>query len=263
MMTNQEAWLGRKALVRAAKWLSRDRVVRRRLPRRFGGDPLFVSPDAALRYLRPELDGVEEFRKLGDFAERYVRAGDVVWDVGVSMGVFAFAAASRATPAGFVLGFEPDVLSLTCVRRTMRTLSSPMARIEILPVAVSDSLGVETFHISSAGRAGNHLGRDDAADCRESVQVMTVPLDWVLERRPPPRVLKIDIEGAEPRLLAGAARVLAEAKPIILIEVFPQNMDTVTATLHAAGYRLHDYEAPGYPSVDRAVFNTVAIPFDR
>jgi hypothetical protein len=66
---------------------------------------------------------------------------------------------------------------------------------------------------------------------------LAVTLDWLLERVAAPRVLKIDVEGMEHRVLAGATAVLSKARPVIWCEVDPVNKAEVSRILHA-----HDYD---------------------
>ena len=73
---------------------SRGRVLKRRMPGRLGGDVVWVSPDSALSYWKQDLERVA--KDLFDLADEFVQPGNVVWDVGASLGLFAFAAASRA-----------------------------------------------------------------------------------------------------------------------------------------------------------------------
>jgi hypothetical protein len=76
---------------------------------------------------------------------------------------------------------------------------------------------------------------------------MTVPmlaLDTLLGDFPPPQFLKVDIEGAELLLLAGASRVLSDVKPIILIEVNDATWPGASSTLRMAGYDLFDGDLP-------------------
>ncbi len=60
--------------------MSRRVVLRRRMPSRFGGDPILVSPDASLRFWRWNMEKVDP--GLFDWAASFVSEGDVVWDVG-------------------------------------------------------------------------------------------------------------------------------------------------------------------------------------
>jgi FkbM family methyltransferase len=55
-----------------------------------------------------------------------------------------------------------------------------------------------------------------------------------------PRVdlIKIDVEGMEGEVLAGAAATLARAKPILIAELIKSDQAAITGRLAAAGYRL-------------------------
>ncbi|MEM4217778.1 MAG: FkbM family methyltransferase, partial [Candidatus Methanomethylicaceae archaeon] len=46
-----------------------------------------------------------------------------------------------------------------------------------------------------------------------------VRLDDLLERFPPPRLVKMDIEGGEDDALAGASRLLSEVRPVWVVEL--------------------------------------------
>lgn len=69
-------------------------VFPKRLPRGFGQGSLLVSPRADTRVLRPGWE-----RCAGDpmiVAERNVRPGMTVWDIGGNLGIFSAFAAARA-----------------------------------------------------------------------------------------------------------------------------------------------------------------------
>lgn len=97
------------AFRRLAERLSRGRVLKRHLPREFGGGSVYVTPDAALRFWRQNLYKADPM--LFDAARELVRPGDVVWDVGANVGLFSFATAALAGPTGQVLAIEPDLLA--------------------------------------------------------------------------------------------------------------------------------------------------------
>ncbi|MFZ0813870.1 MAG: FkbM family methyltransferase [Candidatus Sulfotelmatobacter sp.] len=199
-------------------------------------------------------------------ANELVKTGDVVWDVGANVGLFTFAAANRAGERGEVIAIEADLWLVSLLRRSCTLLEhSRNAAVTVLPAAASDSPGLAKFHIAQRARSSNHLegvGSTQTGGTRSIEYVLAVTLDWLLERVAAPRVLKIDVEGMEHRVLAGATAVLSKARPVIWCEVDPVNKDEVTRILHA-----HDYDifyANQNPSqrkpLARAPWETLAYP---
>jgi len=246
-----------------AERLSRDVVFHRRLPECFGGASVFVSPAAGLRFWRPHIEKCDP--RLLNLAADLVKPGAVVWDVGANVGLFSFAAAGLAGPSGRVLAIEPDQWLVSLLRRSVRANTKRTARVDILPVAISDSLDVKQFHIAQRSRSANYLdgyGLTDAGGSREMHLVPTATLDWLLERFPAPAVLKIDVEGSEVEVLKGAQRLLSEAQPVLLCEVGEQNSDAVAEYLRPHGYLLFDADlakAERRP-LARACWSTLALP---
>jgi len=246
--------------------LSRRLVFTRRLPAGLGGRRLWVTPAAALVYYRP-LKG-ESWRDLYDFAGHCVKPGDCVWDIGANLGVFAFAAAHHAGIRGEVLAVEADIWLADLVRRSALESAPDAAPVEALACAVSAAVGLESFCTTSRARSGSHLvsapgsGESLVGLAVATNPVVTVSLDWLLERRRGPAVVKIDVEGAELSVLQGAARLLHEHRPRLLIEVYEKSADQITSLLHAAGYDLYDFTL-GWEArqpVARAVYQTLALP---
>jgi FkbM family methyltransferase len=222
---------------------------------------LFVSPDAALQYWKWNLDFAA--KALFDFTEEFVRTGDVVWDVGANVGMFSFASAFHAGQSGRVLAIEPDVFLVDLLRRSAALRSPERASVAVLPAAVSDSLGVAEFHIAKRGRSANYLASashsTQTGGVRETVLALTITLDWLAAQFPEPRVLKIDVEGAEARVLAGAEQLVSRAKPIILCEVSKPNEDACTRFFRAHGYRLYDADNRNLGAIEKATYNTLAV----
>jgi FkbM family methyltransferase len=64
-----------------------------------------------------------------------------------------------------------------------------------------------------------------------------VTLDSLAVDLPPPRLVKIDVEGAELEVLRGAVRVLREARPVWIVEVHG-SVDPVTDYFRHHGYQV-------------------------
>src|ERR1700686_2980136 len=97
--------------------LSRGVVLRRHLPARFGRLPIYVTPEAGLRYWSrmSRVDSV-----LYSMAEEMVKPGSVVWDVGANVGLFSFCAAALSGPSGRVLAIEPDFWLAHLINRSSK-----------------------------------------------------------------------------------------------------------------------------------------------
>jgi FkbM family methyltransferase len=243
---------------RIAERLARGLVVRRRLPAGFGPGRVLVSPDSMLRVMSPDLAAADPL--LFAFARRFVTPGMAVWDIGANLGLFGFAAAWMAGPAGRVLLVEPDPWLCGLLQRSARGLAG-RGYAPTLPAccAVVGEAGPVELHIAARGRASNAVGafgRSQMGGVRDRLVTGGVTLDQLLAASFPPGLVKIDIEGAEVEALRGAAALL-RTRPVILAEVGREGAEEATAILRAAGYRLHD---SSLRPVDRCVWATVALP---
>lgn len=247
--------------------ISRKVVFKRRLPSRVGGGLIYVSPDSSLKFWKRNMDKADPL--LFNWASEFVSAGDVVWDIGANIGLFTFAAASFAGPSGRVFAVEPDPFLVDLLRHSARQKSNQSAPVEILPAAISESAGIARFSIAERGRSASHLeqvaGSTQSGGVRETITLLTVSLDWLLERIPAPTLVKIDVEGAESQVLKGAKNLLSKVRPKILCEVSSAYSREVAESFHSHGYTLFDMEAA---NADRSplaqpAFNTLACPAQR
>ena len=229
---------------RVAEHLSRNLVFWRRLPSHVGRELVLVSPDASLKFWKRDLYKSEP--RLFDWAEEFVRRGDVVWDIGANVGLFAFSAASLSGTEGHIVAVEADNWLAQLLVRSASMLTSKCAGVDVFPLAVINSVGVGMFNIAARGRSTNYLdgarGSTQTGGIRKSVMVETVTLDWLLTRSPVPNILKIDVEGAEYQVLKGAHQVLSQVRPLIICEVSSENAVRVGELLRSYGYELFDLD---------------------
>jgi len=241
---------------------SRDRVLRRRLPARFGRGSIYVTPDSGLRLWRRDLEAVDP--RLFALVDEFVTPGMRVWDIGANVGLFLFAAAHRAGPSGEVVGVEADIELASLLRRTARELDASYAPAQVLASAVSEpGARIGSFQIAARGRSTNALagfGTSQMGGVRESQPVPLVTLDDLLARYGAPALVKMDIEGAEILALRGGAEVLAR-RPILHLEVTSER-GAIAALLRSHGYRLFDADVDARARVEMSEppCNWLALP---
>ena len=246
-----------------AERFSRGVILRRHLPKQFQSLPLYVSPEAGLRYWRW---GVETaFRMVREL----VRPGSVVWDVGANVGLFSFSAAALAGPGGFVLAIEPDVWLAHLLARSAQRIqqhSAGAAPVAALCAAASEANRIRQLQIAERARAANYLmeakGSSQAGGYRYQQATVTVSLDFLLDYFPAPSVLKIDVETAEVNVLRGASRLLRTVRPVIWCEVAADNSETVSELLHQGAYELSSAaaEPAKRTPLTQAPWDTLAVP---
>jgi len=244
--------------------LSRHVVIRRRLPRALGAHRIYVTPDASLRFWRRRIEDTDPL--LLQFATELVESGDVVWDIGANVGVFSLAAAVRAGASGAVLALEPDPLTAGLLRRSSGELPATCARITVVEAAAADREATMEFAIARRGRAASHLGSVRASSqtggVRSVIRVAATTLDSLCASHSPPRLVKIDTEGAELLCLRGASRLLSEVRPRLLCEVDAPNALEVGALLQGHGYSMLDASLGPSERTPLTVptWNTLALP---
>ena len=134
------------------------------------------------------------------------RTSRVIYDIGGFNGIYGMLAA-KVNPDARVVIFEPDPHNARHIRENIRANNVPNCSIE--EVALSNFRGNAAF--SAEGKTGSHL-----SDYGSEVGVD------VLDSYPQPDLVKIDVEGAEAQLLAGAPRTL-QHKPTMFLEVHGLN----------------------------------------
>lgn len=156
-------------------------------------------------------------RRLGMLLARLVGPEDRMLDVGAHIGAVSLVLAALA-PAGRVDAFEPSAASAGRLRAN--ALANGLANLHVHQVAVLEAPG--TAHLRqtpfSAGSFVSLGARDALAE-----PVAALSIDAWAEEAGPERLdlLKIDVEGAELRVLAGAARTIARLHPSIVVECNP------------------------------------------
>lgn len=165
-----------------------------------------------------------------------------------------------------MLAIEPDAWLVQLLRRSCQLPENADLNVEVVPVAIADRVGIARFHVASRGRATSYLEgahhSSQTGGVRETQLVPSVTLDWLLDHFPPPTFIKIDVEGAEHMVLAGAQALLSQHRPVVLCEVADSNKRAVSDQLRTHGYRFFDAEAlaTARAPLGETPWNTLAYP---
>jgi FkbM family methyltransferase len=171
----------------------------------------------------------------------FVEPGDCVLDVGANIGLYSLALSRAVGPSGRVIAVEPDPDNLALLRRNLQANGCTNVTV------VEDALGDETKDVLLYEIADNR-GALSTSDIRgvgaeRAIRVRMRRGDSVMnELGTTARIVKLDVEGAEPLVIAGLGLQLPQ---VLLFEFMPWQLRaaghdpaTFLRTLGTAGYTL-------------------------
>jgi FkbM family methyltransferase len=156
-----------------------------------------------------------------------ISEGDVVVDVGANIGWYSVQFARAAGESGQVISFEPEPANFALLEENL-ALNNMSDRVEALNLAAADKEGTLDFELSPTN-FGDHRVRFEQPlnhpagpeyyeeSSRPVISVRSTRLDETLSaygispgRRI--RLIKLDCQGAEAAIIAGARKTLAETE---------------------------------------------------
>lgn len=183
--------------------------------------------------------------------------GDILLDCGANVGMYTIWAA--VTRQARVFAFEPEAQNFALLNRNIQ-LNAVSDRVRAYCAGLADVSGLSVLNISDtrAGGANHSLG--EALDYRHQ------PLNTVFEQGsigcalddlveagslPVPTHIKIDVDGFEPKVVAGARRTLArEGVRSLLVEI-NQNLEDHMALVRGLEDQGFRYDAAQVARAER------------
>lgn len=169
----------------------------------------------------------------------YVQPGRIVFDIGANVGFFTVRFAQWVSEGGFVIAIEPE-------EANFRQLSKAVQRAGFTSVT-------RLFRGVAAERAGtlrlavNPAHPGDHKIATEGIEVAAFTLDELAHDQHPIKVclIKIDVQGAEERVLRGAHNVVQRDQPAIFVELDDDALRRMGSSLAQvlAWLSDHDYVA--------------------
>jgi FkbM family methyltransferase len=198
--TNSARSLLQNALLTLYRKSRRSRLMRSRLGRR-----LFESAYLAYKILL-EAGPVAPLR-------RFVEPGTWAVDAGANIGMFTLRFSQWVTGAGRVIAIEPEAENFRSLQRRIAA-SHTGTRVMAIQAVAAEAAGVLRLVVNPDHPGDHKLGID-------GVPIAAVTIDAILAEHGNPRVslMKIDVQGAEMRVLRGASHMLERCHPALFIEV--------------------------------------------
>ena len=194
--------------------------------------------DAADAAVTPGLRSGEYEPHLTAVFERYCRPGMTVVDVGANLGYYTLLAATLVGPSGRVVALEPNSENCRLLLSSLRR--SGLGNVQVLPVAADVEKGW-AYYSTHVGSNGGLIDDGDLLT-RPGVVVPTFRLDDLVAG--PVGLVKMDVEGAEGRVVRGATRLIEHERPIVTTELKEEMLTRVSNS--TLGEYLSYFEGLGY-----------------
>jgi FkbM family methyltransferase len=183
-------------------------------------------------YLNPYFHEYE----VTQFVFRSLSLGDIFFDVGAHGGLFTIIAGKKVGRIGKVLSFEPNPLNLNFLRLNIKL--NGLNNVTVIPKAVSHKSGkIKLFYmdhetaLTSARRIGESVVETEAI----TIDEVAKQLDFI-------KIIKIDTEGNDWKVLKGALETLRKT----CYAIVEQNTFNVRQLLYNLGFELSTLKPSGY-----------------
>lgn len=162
-----------------------------------------------------------------------VKPGMIAYDIGANAGFYTLALARLVGRGGTVCAFEPLAENAANILEHLRLNSC--SNVTLYQVAVSDQNGLSAFQVAQSNSMGYLVGGG-------GYWVPTVAIDALIEaaKLPVPDIVKMDVEGAESKVLEGARKLLGMRKTIWVIALHgAEQRKEIGRILTDHGYRIY------------------------
>jgi FkbM family methyltransferase len=213
------------------------------------------------------ITGTNEF-PVQEILAHYLKSGDVFYDIGANIGFFSLLAARLVGPSGRVYAFEPVPENAFDVIKNAEL--NNFQNISVIQKAVSTDKGEGELIVTKhpGGAKLSTVNTPLNSPVKGTIIVDIINIDGLVECQqiPPPALVKIDVEGAELKVLQGMVNTIKRFKPIIIYELdhkyeegFMRMDKEIDAFIHTLGYEIKPLE-DSYSDIKWNVKHVVAIP---
>ncbi|HKY70327.1 MAG TPA: FkbM family methyltransferase [Nitrospira sp.] len=169
-----------------------------------------------------------------------ISPGTTIVDVGAFIGFFSLRFARWVSGGGRVLALEPDPKSLARLRHRVERAGLTTV-VDCIEAAVAHESGERRLTLNAACPVDHKLGEAGIPVTTTSIDDLLAVSGW-----PPVSLIKIDVQGAEASVIAGARRTIAAFHPSLFVEVsdatlqaYGSSAEKLLSTVVRLGYTIH------------------------
>lgn len=169
-----------------------------------------------------------------------VTPGTTILDVGAFIGFFSLRFAGWVSGSGRVMALEPDPKSLARLRHRVERAGLRNV-VDCIQAAVAHESGERHLVLNADCPVDHKLGEEGMPVNTTTIDNLLAVFGW-----PPVSLIKIDVQGAEASVIAGARRTIATYHPSLFVEIsnatlqaYGSSAETLLSTLAGFGYTIH------------------------
>ncbi len=221
------------------------------------GHEILLHAESEIEKYRANTYSTQEPEVL-EWIERFFHPGDVMYDVGANIGLFSLFAARHLQGQCKVYAFEPEALNHASLSKNIYV--NGLAGV-VIPccLAVTDQLCYQAFYLNpdnfekmvrgqelaagsslhAFGLAVDYSGRSFEPFHEQGVVGVSIDHLWQVWGLEFPNHLKIDVDGLEKNVIAGAAQTLQDPRlksVMVEIAIGKGSLDPVLTSLAQAGF---------------------------
>ena len=174
--------------------------------------------------------------------------GDVVVDVGACDGTYTNYFFHKVKDTGKIYAFELNHMNCYHLQKTFRGANN----VEIIYSAISDECGELPFYAGSSKEEWNIVGHNTSFETQDMIgKIKSTTLNEELKDEPKIKLVKIDVEGAELKVLKGMSEVVGRVDYILLENHFDEDWPEIRKIiLEDYGFSCYNIETESEVTID-------------
>ncbi|MFO7660997.1 MAG: FkbM family methyltransferase [Chloroflexota bacterium] len=161
--------------------------------------------------------------------------GDTIVEIGANIGTETIGFSDIVGEKGKVYAFEPLPSNLEALEDLKATAT--FQNIDVVPVALSDGIRTASFVIPPSHQTGiGHVISNEGMEDSQTIAINCMTLDAYIDQIGPTRLIAIDTEGEEVRVLRGGRKFIRRYEPFIILEASSRHLER-------SGFSIQDLDA--------------------